>query len=399
VLYEDFYKWTNDYFDSIGINQEVSKLIQFFVDNKIFGVEGNSIFVKYKIFLSFFVAHRMTRSNEFYKWVFDEDRYYKYVNEIELYCGLSRIDVGALEYLGAEFQKFADRISKILSILACNRPLEKLELPIVENRVEFAKELSRQLLALDMPAEARDEELEQKESLGDDVRPTLERPEVRHDIDKWFEALRAYTAALKNLENISREKKEEHLEKVLEGWSAHLTFICWLVKLALVDQKIVLGTLEFKFELPEHIDGQKLRLFFLRLPTETSGLLRKHLGSQKLELQLRRDNPKHSLAVAFLQTGLYADLKLREYLNQLESLRRRVSESSFFLEALLVKLRDIYLRFDVAPNERLAFRRLVAEIAADIDGHKGRIRSAEISKSMQSLKRVEQVARLRDAAS
>lgn len=231
------------------------------------------------------------------------------------------------------------------------------------------------------------------------MRPALERQELRYDVEKWLAALQAYTGALKNLENIPREKKEEHLEKILEGWSTLLRYICLMYKNALIDKKFVLGTREFKFEVPEHIVARKIRYFFLRLPTLVSGLLRTHLGTQKLELQLRRDYPKRSLTVAFLQTGLYADLQLTEYLNQLKSLHKRVSESPFFLEALLVKLRDFYLRFGVARYERVAFRRLIAEIRADVEGRKGRDRTEKIAMWMASLGRDEQVEKFRDAAS
>jgi hypothetical protein len=399
VDYKDVYDWTKEYFDSIGIDQDIPKLIQLFVDNKMFGVQANSISFKYNIFLSFFIGHRMTRSKEFYKWVFSHDTFHKFVNEIELYCGLSRVDLDALEFLAAEFQNDADQVSKILSFLGLDAPLEKLQLPHVDDREKFVDDISRQLLALDTTAEERDRQLEQGERSNNDVRPRLQRPEVRHDIWRWFGSLQAYTAALKNLENISREKKEEHLEKVLQGWSTQLRFMCLLLKQALIDQKIVLGDVEYKFKLPVHIDAQKLRFLFLRLPTLVSGLLRRHLGTEKLKLQLRRESPTHSIDVAFLRTGLYLDLKLTEYLNQLKALHRRLSESPFFLEALLVKLRDFYLRFGVAPSEKVAFRRLIAEIKADINGARGHERDDKISKWMADLNRDEQIQKLKDAAS
>lgn len=64
-----------------------------------------------------------------------------------------------------------------------------------------------------------------------------------------------------------------------------------------------------------------------------------------------------------------------------------MSESPFFLEALLVILRDFYLRFGVA------------EIKADVEGCKGRDRIEKISIWMAKLKRDEQVEKFRDAAS
>jgi hypothetical protein len=82
-------------------------------------------------------------------------------------------------------------------------------------------------------------------------------------------------------------------------------------------------------------------MLFLNIPLIISHLMRKDLGSPKLSVQLKKDEMADSMSVAFLQTGLYADLKLPEYLVQLERLRKRVEPSKLFLELLLVKLRDI----------------------------------------------------------
>ena len=181
-------------------------------------------------------------------------------------------------------------------------------------------------------------------------------------------SLRAYTVALKNLEGIPRQSKEEHLQAVLEGWATLVRYTCLLFETLLGDEQIVVGPLKFQLKLPPEVKATVLRILFLNIPLLVSLLLRKDLGSQKLAVQLKENERAASMTVEFLQTGLYADMKLPEYLGQLSKLHKRVQSSRFFLEALLTKLRDIYLRFDVSPAEQERFRRLVLEIGADFQG-------------------------------
>ena len=110
----------------------------------------------------------------------------------------------------------------------------------------------------------------------------------------------------------------------------------------------------------------------------------------------KKDEMARSMTVAFLQTGLYADMKLPEYLDQLARLHKRVEPSKFFLEALLVKLRDIYVRFNIEADEHERFRKLVLEISADAKGLKGPARDEYIKKYAKDLDRREVLARLRD---
>jgi hypothetical protein len=163
-----------------------------------------------------------------------------------------------------------------------------------------------------------------------------------HDLVwNWVMSLRAYTVALKNLEGIPRESKEAHLQAVLEGWATMLRYACLFFETLLGERELDIGLLKYKLSLPNNVKSRLLRMLFLNIPLIISHLMRKDLGSPKLSVQLKKDEMADSMSVAFLQTGLYADLKLPEYLVQLERLRKRVEPSKLFLELLLVKLRDI----------------------------------------------------------
>jgi hypothetical protein len=89
-------------------------------------------------------------------------------------------------------------------------------------------------------------------------------------------------------------------------------------------------------------------------------------------------------------------MKLPEYIGQLKRLIKKIGKSQFFREALLVKLRDIYLRYDIGPVEQKGFREVVAALSADLGGFTGQARADHIRKSLEDLRKTRLVKRVRD---
>ena len=89
-----------------------------------------------------------------------------------------------------------------------------------------------------------------------------------------------------------------------------------------------------------------------------------------------------------------------EYLNRLKALKSKASQidSRMFLEFMLIKMRDIFLRLGLQHGEQDAFLSLAAELSADIKGLKGEERQREIERFTTDLRRKEQVHRLRENA-
>jgi hypothetical protein len=133
VPYEDLYRWTNQYFGDLGLEHNYQKLIEHFIENGVFSREGNAVYFRYNIFLSFFIAHRMLRSDEFKQWMLLSHRYTSFVPEIDIYCGLSRQDSSILEFFGEEYSKLARILGEHVKPLAWTDRLEKLTLPAVKN--------------------------------------------------------------------------------------------------------------------------------------------------------------------------------------------------------------------------------------------------------------------------
>jgi predicted phosphodiesterase len=397
--YEELYEWTRSYFDDIAMEHDYQKLLQHFIDNKIFSYEANKVYFRYNIFLSFFIGYRIQRNIVFRDWILHDRRFMSYINELDIYFGLSRNDSDGLEVLAAEFAKFSAELAVIVDPLAWTQSLDSLQLPPMQNkdRNQYVDAISKKLLTSNVPAADRDAEVGRGEK-EKDVRPDLHRAEVTGVVANWIMSLRAYSVAVKNLENIPRSKKEEHLAKVLNGWGTVMRYACLLFRDFIETKELTAGGLKFKLGGLEKLTVPMIRLLFIAIPVVISQFLRADLGSQKLSVLLRDENLSADSASAFLQTGLYADMKLTEYLPQLGKLRRRMAESQFFLEAMLLKMRDLYTRFGLTAEEQKPFRKLAAEISADLKGLKGQDRSKHMSDYANELDRNEQLVRLREAA-
>lgn len=257
--------------------------------------------------------------------------------------------------------------------------------------------IARQLTEPNLPEEARDAALDKQ--MGEQkLKPSITRPEVLGLVENWILSLRAYTVALKNLEGLPHATKEHHLGIVLEGWATLLRYACLLFH-DLIDERVIsVGHFHFVLSLPDSIKASVLRRMFLNIPLIVSHFLRRDLGSQKLSMQLRNELNDASATVSFLRTGLYADMKLQEYLIQLDKLRKRLEGLPFLQESLVVKLRDLYIRYGVGAHEEPGFRQLVGALSADLKGLKARERSEHIERFLADLRKDAVVAKLRDSA-
>jgi hypothetical protein len=114
---------------------------------------------------------------------------------------------------------------------------------------------------------------------------------------------------------------------------------------------------------------------------------------------LKNDSLVATLSDHFLQTGLYADLKLPEYLGRSKAFRKRADKqaSLIFQELLLLKMRMLFLRLGLEDDEQHGFLAIAAEISADLKGLSGEERQREIDRYTTELRKKDQVNRLRDS--
>jgi len=97
------------YVDSRGLNVDLNDLMAEFLTARIFVSKSEGrISFRYRGVLEYFIALRMTADASFKEWVMADERYLRYVNEIQYYAGKLRNDAALVNLI-------AERHERILS--------------------------------------------------------------------------------------------------------------------------------------------------------------------------------------------------------------------------------------------------------------------------------------------
>ena len=208
---------------------------------------------------------------------------------------------------------------------------------------------------------------------------------------EWLDALRAYTIALKNLEEINADKKAYHLHIILEAWGRLIGYAILLVRISSEIEVDLGGGVSLNLtKMFGELKAVLLRSVLIALPCFISGLIRNYLGTEKLRLMLAAINPAGNelVAIRFVNEGLYLDLRLPDFIRRLDQLRQSLADHQFFAESLFIKLVDGYVRFPLRDETvDTQYRRIMAELRADIGGMRGTDRDKFVSKQLQSYKK------------
>jgi len=389
---EEIYEIGRDHYRRIGIDRDVMKLIQEMKEYRIFEDSANNITFKYNVLLSFFVATRMSLDKDFRDFVLDRSRFGTYVHEIDIYCGLVRNDKEIIEIISDHYRSAVSELGTVLSDLFDQTLLERITLPKVKDVNHFVDAVSKELDRDDGEGE-RDRALEAADMTPPDFRQRFQRRHVQDRMYAWVLALRAYSVCLKNLESIDHTAKERHLTAVLDGWSGGVTLAVMLIAAVFSDGQIELGGVKVRFNGKRVFDGATLRRLLVALPMLVSSFLRADLGTAKLTKQLREMDPSGRPVSDLFRTGLLADLKVDAFLKVVRSFIKDHKKSSFLMESLMVKMRDVFLRYGFTDSESNEFRRIIAELDADLRGVTGAQRERDIARGAQALMKSKTITR------
>ena len=86
--------------------QDPDGLVSGFIDARVLALRPDRrIAFRYRAFLEYFIACEMRFKEAFKTWVLEEQRYLRYINEIQNYAGMDRDDVALLDLVGERFEK------------------------------------------------------------------------------------------------------------------------------------------------------------------------------------------------------------------------------------------------------------------------------------------------------
>ncbi len=380
VTYELMYEKISEYYSSVGIERTANQVIEYFLEKKIFEQIGQDIYFRHGIFLTYLTAKEMIKDEEFFGFCTTKSNCCRFVNEIDIYFGLKRNDLRGLEKISGWYEEAKNEVLKEVSELADPETLSDLSLPTQKDMHEFMGEVSRRVLSSDSGAEA-DEELDGDVTSRKQFKQKISRPIIQNRILQYIHLLRAYSVAIKNLEDIPREKKEYHLQRVINGWALVTAFSVRLFALLFEDGEVKTGDTTFVFDDGRQTDGRQIRMLMANIPTVVSNVVRAHVGTEKLNLQLK--SVGENAVESFLAQSLRLDMRLPEILTDVRRTLAKSKGEPIVLEFWMWKLRDSFMRFGLGEIDTAQFRRLIAEADADVLGLKGSDRSDRISETLQ----------------
>ncbi|WOI56838.1 metallophosphoesterase [Palleronia sp. LCG004] len=398
---DDLYKVTLSYLESLGFNFTARDIIENAISSKIFteNKSDNTVYFRFRAFLEFFIASKMRDDPDFREWIFDEDRYLSYLNEIEYYSGLERNNLKLLQIVSKRHLQHHISIFGVEFDNVVQNSQFKSFPTSLEGSKKFAEELAEQLKEAPLTAEERDEVLDAEIPRDAEGRQEVFRPSPKDASSKYMLSLFMYTNLVKNTELIEDTEKRYHLSCVLRSWSSTILASFLSIPSLVKNRKMTINGLTYIVSFPlELSDEEVARRIALNLPKEIARLIHLLVGTEKLENQLGQTTSIEAgepNVTSFLRSALYIDLQLRGWWREPGKFISSVHGDNFFQEVMLSKAADVYKlgSFNKQVGNELedeiveTFARLYAPSQADIQKIRNRKKaSMRLNKNIRSIR-------------
>lgn len=330
--YSELLKIVEDYLNNVvGFDFDAQKLVDYFLNRKIFvKVAKNSVKFRYSCFFHFFLAKRMEFDEDFKEYVFHEERFHNFVNEIDYYTGLVRSDKKILNLIHKRFVKEFEPFQGVLSNVNIDTHFN-IEHSVVKNASIKQIKTSR-------PTK------EQVEKQIDEFLQHLPNPELilKKEQRKTLETMLVLMSnVLRNLEGVEDLKlKMKAYDDVIKNT---LIFI-------LLYQYVVTEYYNQFQELPPNVPKDyDLNTYLKNIPFHIQLGMTNHLGSTKLAPvilnKIKHDNLDKTFTGTdmekFLSVFLYADIQGQDYHKHLKNFIKKVKNNAV-MDYCLYKLMHYY---------------------------------------------------------
>lgn len=359
------------YIDNRGLNVDLDDLLTEFLSARIFIArsEGRVSF-RYRGVLEYFIALRMTTDVAFKEWVMEDERYLRYVNEIQYYAGKLRNDAALVDVVAERHERIlAEALSDIGDF-----DLRQLETIILPNDKDGAaiKATAREIAQPPLTQEEKDAELEADLPTDAEDRQEVFRPKVEEARDRVMLSLVLYSGMIKNMELIPDADKRRHLSAIWRGWAILLIAALRFAPRLAEERRLRINGALYEVQAPHGMsDATLLKHMMLSLPHVHVKLLSAALGTEKLERQLtepslsEKDEPK---IYEFFRTGLIADLRLAATPNAVGTLADRLRDNQYLLWSLVVHIGELRRLDRVREDHFLALEGPLAGAIANLRG-------------------------------
>ncbi|RUU14383.1 hypothetical protein EOD23_01140 [Mesorhizobium sp. USDA-HM6] len=382
---DDLHSVIREYYVEKGISRQATDIVTFFCDKNIFEENNARVYFRYRMVFNYLVAKQIELENDFRKYVFDKDRIFDFVPELDIYFGINRKDEEALAFISGEYLRISQEIEREFGPLLSLEAAAELKLPKTKNLNEFMSALTERVVT---DSEGDDEEQRDGKVEGRKDKPTqfiqrFKRPEKTNLLIRWVKILACYSVCIKNSDRLSKEVKEKHLHQIMVGWGI-VASLCFQVVGLLFENGIVkIGTYEFNFGFKRLADPRVIRTIVANVPAFVSTYSRMYLASGKLSDLVR--SLKVTGFADFVRVSMLVDMRSKDFLKDVEVFSRDNKSSNSLLESMMWKLRDSFLRFGMESKYVAPFRRIIAELNVNVLGLTGEKRSRKLTEVAQRL--------------
>lgn len=327
-------RYIEDYLKlKIDINPE--KMLEYLISRGILS-KTNCIGVRFKsgFFFSYFLAKYMTYDSNFKDFVFSQNNYLKYINEIDFFTGLNREDIKTFDFIINELESAFSTINQNI-----RDNYDKVDLVLeteetVSSKIDLAK-------AKIKPTESQ---LEAAYDNNISSIPAKREIESKEETDNSKEAsvskiLKLASIVLKNSSDISPEKRKVAYDKVI------LSSMSFML---IYRDALILFYDKDKVEVKKYIPKKMSFGFFMTvLPIIHQVTMYNWLGSSKLTPIIRQkiveDNETINISEfeKFLSVYIYSDIRGRNYDTYILNLFKN-TKHKYILDASFIKNMTYY---------------------------------------------------------
>lgn len=375
------------YVDARGLNVALDDLFAEFQTARIFVSKSEDrMAFRYRGVMEYFIALRMTADQDFRAWVLDEQRYLRFINEIQYYAGKLRNDAALVDLVAERHARIMAEVTVATGEIDLNE-FDHVPLP-TERKDADLEQTSQEVFSPPLSQEEKDEEIEAGLPKDAEDRQEVFRPRTDDIGDRSTYSLLLYSGLIKNMELISDADKRRHLAEIWRGWAyvlgSSLRFAPRLAK----ERRFRAHGIVYEVRAPQGMsDATLLRQLMLQLPHLAVRMISGALGTEKLERQLTEpqfDEHVEPSIIEFLRVGLIADLRLPATPRSVATLANRLQNSKYMLWALIVHIGQLRRLDRVRPEH---FQALEAPVAEALAALKGGSRKARLDEKNRQLNR------------
>jgi len=365
-------QWCIDYLTDYGLNFNATDLMKYFLGARILEKDGDNVQFRLRMFFEFFTATRMVDSEPFRNYVFDDENYLSFINEIGFYSALSRRDKAQLERIFSNFDSLArktwapeegkpDADALLQNYEIPGRSISDAELEALFRQIKSNEQLEQDRRAL----------LEGVETGEDDEHSQVVcRPQFDTDEERWLAHLILVSGMVKHTELIPDADKRRFLKGALQGWVQFAANSLGIVAVLAKERRVTFNGVTYKSTLPENLSmGEVARRLSLSMPSAAARMATTFLGTEKLQLQLREGlgGDEEPPARQFMRLAVLADLGLEDISTSARQVAAKLKGSRYLQHVLARKLYEVAVRFRLPKHELDSLRAFVSEMYVNLE--------------------------------